>query len=229
MELGNNGAYGPVLQVNSLPATRGAVSGPGIAGLFSTLVAWQQTPGTTGPPEIRVRYEPRASTLGPEQVLSSPGRGPGRRRAGARGHRRRGGDAAVAWVQGAPGSNQIVVDQLYQPPGSATVSRKLSYSRSAQPVLRWSAVERSLGTDHLRRERRRDPGRRRPGATRSGSPPRSPTAGTAGRSPRATRPGLTGVFQGRGGVRRHGGAGGEGDRVGSAGGGLKRGPAPLLP
>ena len=53
MELGNNGAYGSVLQVNSLAASGPSYPVPGIAGLFSTLVAWQQTPGATGPAEIR--------------------------------------------------------------------------------------------------------------------------------------------------------------------------------
>ncbi len=138
MELGNNGAYGPMLQVNSLPGTAPPDPVPGVAGLFSTLVAWQQTPGTTGPAEIRVRYEPRTSTLGPELVLSSPAEGPTDAALGIAATGDGGGDAAVAWVQGAAGANQILVDRMYQPPGAATVATKLSYSRSAQPLLRWS-------------------------------------------------------------------------------------------
>ena len=145
MELGNNGAYGPVLQVNSLAGTAPPDPVPGVAGLFSTLVAWQQTPGTTGPAEIRVRYEPRASTLGPELVLSSPAQGPTDAARGIAATGDGGGDAAVAWVQGATGSNQIVVDQMYQPPGAATVARKLAYTRSTQPVLRWSASSARWG------------------------------------------------------------------------------------
>jgi len=138
MELGNNGAYGTVLQVNTLPGSAAPFAVPGVAGLFSTLVAWQQTPGTTGPAEVRIRYEPRASTLGPELVLSSPAGGPTDAALGIAATGDGGGDAAVAWVQGAAGSNQIVVDQLYQAPGSASVPKALSYSRSNQPVLRWS-------------------------------------------------------------------------------------------
>jgi PKD domain len=145
MELGNNGAYGPVLQVNSLPGTAPPDPVPGVAGLFSTLVAWQQTPGTTGPAEIRVRYEPRASTLGPELVVSSPAQGPTDAALGIAATGDGGGDAAVAWVQGTAGANQIVVDQMYQPPGAATVAKKLSYSRSEQPVLRWSASSARWG------------------------------------------------------------------------------------
>jgi hypothetical protein len=140
MELGDNGAYGPVLQVNSLTATAPPYAVPGIAGLFSTLVAWQQTPGTTGPSEIRVRYEPRASTLGPELVLSSAAGGPTNAALGLAAAGDAGGDAAVGWVQGAGASTVIAVDQLYQPPGAATVSTGLTYSLSLQPVLRWSAT-----------------------------------------------------------------------------------------
>jgi hypothetical protein len=145
MELGNNGAYGPVLQVNSLAGTAPPDPVPGVAGLFSTLVAWQQTPGTTGPAEIRVRYEPRASTLGPELVLSSPAQGPTDAARGIAATGDGGGDAAVAWVQGTAGANQVVVDQMYQPPGAATVAKKPSYSRSEQPVLRWSASSARWG------------------------------------------------------------------------------------
>lgn len=145
MELGNNGAYGPVLPVNSLPGTAPPYPVPGVAGLFSTLVAWQQSPGTTGPAEIRIRYEPRASALGPELVLSSPAEGPTDAALGIAATGDGGGDAAVAWVQGTAGVNQIVVDQLYQPPGAASVATKLSYSRSAQPVLRWSASSARWG------------------------------------------------------------------------------------
>jgi hypothetical protein len=145
MELGNNGGYGPVLQVNSLAGTAPPYPVPGVAGLFSTLVAWQQTPGTAGLAEIRVRYEPRASTLGPELVLSSPAQGPTDAALGIAATGDGGGDAAVAWVQGAAGATQIVVDQMYQAPGPASVATKLAYSRSAQPVLRWSASSARWG------------------------------------------------------------------------------------
>ena len=145
MELGNNGAYGSVLQVNSLAATAPTYPVPGIAGLFSTLVAWQQTPGTTGPAEIRLRYEPRASTLGPEEVLSSPADGATNAALGLAAGGDAGGDAAVAWVQGSGAGTQIVVDQLYQPPGAATVSRTTSYTRSAQPVLSWTPASGRWG------------------------------------------------------------------------------------
>ena len=72
MELGNNGAPGTVLAGQQPPAPRRRMPSPGSPGLFSNLVAWQQTPGATGTPEIRVRYEPRARRSAPSMVLSSP-------------------------------------------------------------------------------------------------------------------------------------------------------------
>ena len=138
MELGNNGAGGGVLQINSLPETSPPDPAPGIAGLFSDLVAWQQAPGSTGPAEIRVRYEPRASTLGPEQVVSAPGQGPTNAALGLFAAGDVGGDAAIAWVQGADASTQILVERLYQPPGNAAPPKALAYVRTPQPVLRWS-------------------------------------------------------------------------------------------
>ncbi|HUA06251.1 MAG TPA: PKD domain-containing protein [Solirubrobacteraceae bacterium] len=138
MELGNNGAPGSMLQINSLPASEPSYPVPGVAGLFSTLVAWQQTPGTAGPAEIRLRYEPRASTLGPEQVLSTPASGPTDAARGLAATGDGAGDAAVAWVQGTAASSEIVVDQLYQAPATASVSKTVAYSRSTQPVLSWT-------------------------------------------------------------------------------------------
>jgi hypothetical protein len=145
MELGNNGAYGPIVQVNGLPGTAPPYAVPGIAGLFSTLVAWQQTPGTAGPAEIRVRYEPRAGSLGAELVLSSPAAGPTDAARGIAAAGDVGGDAAVAWVQGATAASEIVVDQLYQPPGAASVSKTTAYSRSTQPVLSWTPASGRWG------------------------------------------------------------------------------------
>lgn len=137
MELGNNGGYGPILQVNSLPATGPPYAVPGVAGLFSTFVVWQQTPGTSGPSEIRLRYEPRASTLGPELVVSLPRQGPTDAARGLAAAGDISGDVAIAWVQGTGASTEIVADELYQPPGAAAVPKALAYSRTANPVFRW--------------------------------------------------------------------------------------------
>ncbi len=138
LELGNNGAAGQIFQINGLAESSPTHPVPAIAGLFSDLVAWQQDPGSVGPPEIRIRYEPKASTLGPEQVVSSPGQGPTNAALGLAAGGDAGGDAAIAWVQGTGASAQIVAEQLYQPPGSAAPAKSLLYTRTAQPVLSWS-------------------------------------------------------------------------------------------
>ncbi len=145
MQLGNNGAPGTVLQVNSLQGSAPPYPVPAIAGLFSDLIAWQQNPGTAGPAEIRVRYEPRASTVGPELVLSSPSAGPTDAALGLAAAGDGGGEAAVAWVQGTGASTEIVVDQLFQPPGSAAVPKALAYSRSSEPLFDWSPASGRWG------------------------------------------------------------------------------------
>lgn len=147
MELGDNGAYGPLVQVNSVEGASPAFPVPGIAGLFSTLVAWQQNPGTAGPAEIRVRYQPRASGLGPELVVSSPAAGPADAALGIAAAGDVGGDAAIAWVQGTGGANQIVVSQLYQPPGALAPAKSLTYARTPHPLLSWSPAAGRWGPD----------------------------------------------------------------------------------
>jgi hypothetical protein len=138
MELGNNGAPGSVLQIDSAAGTTPPDPVPGIAGLFSDLVAWQQDPGSVGPAEIRVRYEPRASTLGPEMVVSDPAQGATDAARGLQAGGDAGGDGAIAWVQGRGGSSTIVAGQLYQPPGRAIPARSRAYVRTAEPVLSWA-------------------------------------------------------------------------------------------
>ncbi|HET6871191.1 MAG TPA: hypothetical protein VFH80_35085 [Solirubrobacteraceae bacterium] len=138
MELGNNGSPGGVLQINSAAGTTPPDPVPAIAGLFSDLVAWQQDPGTTGPAEIRVRYEPKASTLGPEMIVSNPASGATDAARGLAAAGDVGGDAAIAWVQGTGTSTQIVAEQQYQPPGPATPTTSPAYVRTPLPVLSWA-------------------------------------------------------------------------------------------
>jgi hypothetical protein len=140
MELTGNGGYSTPEQVNSVPFTASPYAVPGIAGLFSDFIAWQQTPGTTGPAEIRLRYEARASSLGPEMVVSSPASGPADAARGLAAAGDAGGDAAAAWVQGTGASSEIVVAQLYEPPGSVAPTASLSYARTSEPVLAWSGA-----------------------------------------------------------------------------------------
>jgi hypothetical protein len=145
LELGNNGASGGVFQINSFPATTPPDPVPAIAGLFSDLIAWQQDPGGTGQAEIRIRYEPRASALGPEQVVSSPGQGATDAARGLAAAGDAGGDAAIAWVQGTGASTEIVAERLYQPPGVAAPPKSTAYSRTAQPVLNWTPSSQRWG------------------------------------------------------------------------------------
>lgn len=148
MELTGNGGYGTPQQINSVPFIAPPYAVPATAGLFSDFIAWQQTPGTTGPAEIRLRYEPRASSLGPEMVVSSPASGPTDAARGLVAAGDVGGDAAAAWVQGAGDSSEIVVDQLYQPPGSVAPAQPLTYARTPDPVLSWSAAAGRWGPVH---------------------------------------------------------------------------------
>jgi len=145
LELGNNGAPAGVFGINSLPGTSPPEPVPAIAGLFSDLIAWQQNPGSAGQAEIRIRYEARASTLGPEQVVSSPAQGPTDAARGLAAAGDAGGDAAVAWVQGTGAATEIVAERLYQAPGVAVPPTSLAYSRSAQPVLSWTPSSQRWG------------------------------------------------------------------------------------
>jgi hypothetical protein len=140
MQLTGNGGYSTPQQINAAPFTAPPYAVPAVAGLFSDFIAWQQTPGTTGPAEIRLRYQPRAPGLGPEMVVSSPASGPTDAARGLAAAGDAGGDAAAAWVQGTGASSEIVVDQLYEPPGSVAPAQSLTYSRTPEPVLSWSAA-----------------------------------------------------------------------------------------
>ena len=157
MELGNNGAPGAVLQINSLPATRAARTRfPGSRACSRPRSPGSRLRGRPGPAEIRVRYEPRASTLGPELVLSHAGlRARPTPRAGSR------PPATAAATRRSPGcrapapSSEIVVDQLYQPPGRG--DRVEDGWPIRGPLSRCSAGRRRapLGAVHLHGEPRR--------------------------------------------------------------------------
>jgi hypothetical protein len=143
--LGPNGIGGPTSQVNSLGDATAPAAVPGLAGLYSTLIAWQQNPGTAGLPEIRVRYAPDGVALGPEMVLSAPTKGPADTANGLAAAGDVVGDAAVAWLQGAAGAGQIVVDQLYQGPGPPSPVKGFRYVNLSQPVLTWRAAREPWG------------------------------------------------------------------------------------
>jgi hypothetical protein len=134
----DNGAAWGNDQINSLAGTTAPYPVPATAGLYSTLVAWQQDPGSSGPPEIRVRYAPDGINLGAETVLSSPAQGPVDAADGLAAAGDVAGDAAVAWLQGVPGSIAVMAEQLYQAPGQFSVTKSPRYSKASQPVFSWS-------------------------------------------------------------------------------------------
>jgi PKD domain len=140
--LGNNAVPRGFVRVDSLPNTATPDAVTGTAGLFSNVIAWQQSPGSAGTPEIRARFSPR-SALGTEIVLSSPTQGPTDAAAGLAAAGDVNGDGAVAWVQGTAGARAILVAQLYQSPGSVSAVNGLVYFRSANALLSWSPVKES--------------------------------------------------------------------------------------
>jgi hypothetical protein len=121
---------------------------PAVAGTISTLIAWQQEPGATGPADIRLRYAADGSTLGPEQVVSSPSLGATNADSGLSAAGDLSGDAAVAWVQGTGAGTQIVAGQLYQPPGALNPPTFFRYQTGNQPVLAWSSASELWGPVH---------------------------------------------------------------------------------
>jgi hypothetical protein len=143
--LGTNAAAQGVERIDSSSNSSAPDAVPAAAGVVSTLIAWQQNPGISGPAEIRVRYAPDGSDLGPEQVISSPTLGAGNAAEGLAAGGDVAGDAAVAWVQGTGADQQIVTGQLYQTPGKFAPARTFQYSVSANPVLAWSTSAESWG------------------------------------------------------------------------------------
>ena len=138
--LANNAATTGITRVDSLANTGAPDAVTGTAGLFSNVVAWQQSPGLGSTPEIRVRFTPAKSSMGPETVVSSPQNGPTDAGDGLDASGDVNGDAAIAWVQGDAGTRQIVTAQLYQPPGGLHALQPSFYARTPHPLLSWSRV-----------------------------------------------------------------------------------------
>ncbi|MGH2858958.1 MAG: hypothetical protein ACRDMJ_15900, partial [Solirubrobacteraceae bacterium] len=136
--LNTTDAFGGTQRIDSLANAAAPYAVPATAGLVSTLIAWQQSPGIGGPAEIRVRYAEDGSDLGPEQVLSTPQYGAADAALGLQAAGNVAGDAAVAWVQGSGSGSWVVAAQLYQPPGGFVPARGFAYSRSPTPLLAWS-------------------------------------------------------------------------------------------
>jgi hypothetical protein len=145
MSLSNNDAPGGVSQLNALPQQSDADAVPAVAGTISTLIAWQQDPGSVGLPEIRVRYASNGSDLGADQVVSSPAFGPTTADEGLFAGGDLSGDAAVAWVQGSGAQTRIVTGQLFQPPGGFRAEKSAPYQRTVNPVFGWTSAPERWG------------------------------------------------------------------------------------
>jgi hypothetical protein len=143
--LGNADNPGQTQRVDSLPNGGAPDAAPATAGLVSNLVAWQQTPGTSGPAEIRVRYASDGADLGPEQLVSTPTLGATDADRGLADAGDVAGDAAVAWVQGSGAGTSIVAAQLFQAPGGFVASNSFRYVVTASPALYWSPAAELWG------------------------------------------------------------------------------------
>ncbi len=167
MLMGNNESPGPVMQIDS-NANYGApdaFSAP--AGLHSSLIAWQETP-FSGASEIRARFYDGTS-LGGEEVLSSPNMGPTDAAAGLVAAGDSAADVAVAWAQGTPG---LGIDR-HRPalPGAGRVQGRvevrLRAERRADPVV--EARQGVMGPGAVPGDGGRDQGRPDHGDVGSGA------------------------------------------------------------
>jgi hypothetical protein len=144
--LGTNDVPGANQQVNSLPESSAPDAVPATAGSISNLIAWQQDGGSGSTSQIDLRYAPDGTDLGSEQIVSSPSLGPTDASRGLAAGGDTAGDAVVAWVQGTGGQTQIVAAQLFQPPGSLSLTSTPPYFRTPDPVLSWSAAGELWGS-----------------------------------------------------------------------------------
>jgi hypothetical protein len=142
-QLNTNEAPGALGRLDSQPNSALPFAAIGIAGLSSMLVAWQESTPTGA--EIRLRYAQTVGNLGPEQVVSNPEQGPTDAAAGLFADGDSAGDAAAAWVQGSGGQLSIVAAQLFTSPSAPAPSPSFAYSRTATPVLSWSASREVWG------------------------------------------------------------------------------------
>jgi hypothetical protein len=141
-ELATNGAPAGVQAVDAGSAGP-PYAAPGLAGLTSTLIAWQQNVGAT--PAIALRYAQNGSSLGATEIVSDPLEGAADAAAGLQAGGDGDGDAVAAWVQGSPGGSSIVADQMFVGPGEPAPPTGLVYSRTPQPTLSWTAAREDWG------------------------------------------------------------------------------------
>jgi hypothetical protein len=146
-QLDTNGAVDQSFQADPGSEAAAPYAQPGLAGLTSTDLVWQQssTPLVSTNPQIVIRYAQNGRDLAAPVVLSSPSSGPTDAADGLWSAGDTYGDAAVAWVQGSAGSYSIQTAQLYQPPGQPQPNPGLQYVRTATPGLSWQPARDAWG------------------------------------------------------------------------------------
>jgi hypothetical protein len=141
--LTNDGGFAGAQQLDSSTNYGMPYAVPVDSGFRSGLVAWQYTASPLATPEIVARFYD-GTGFSPEQVISPPNLGPTDAALGLAVGADFNVDVAIGWLQGAAGAREIVVDQLYQPPGGFSSGPKFAYARSTLPVLRWSSPPHEL-------------------------------------------------------------------------------------
>ncbi len=141
--LTGNGEFVGAQQLDSTQNFGQPYAAPVDSGYKSGLVAWQDTPAAIGASEVVARFYDGTS-FSPEQVISPTDLGPTDAVLGLYAGADFNVDVAIGWVQGAAGEREIVVDQLYQPPGGFTLAPSPGYVRSTLPELQWTAPAHEL-------------------------------------------------------------------------------------
>jgi hypothetical protein len=141
--LTDNGGFGGAQQLDGSANFGQPYAVPVVSGFKSGLVAWQDTASPLGTPDIVARFYD-GSSFSPEQVISPANLGPTDAPLGLTVGADFNVDVAIGWVQGAAGEREIVVDQLYQPPGGFNLAPKFQYARTTVPELRWSPPPHEL-------------------------------------------------------------------------------------
>ena len=141
---GNGQPSGGAAQTDPSTNTGLPYAAPALAGLTSTLIAYQQTT-VGGAPEIDLRYAQNGGSLALPMTVSSSAGGPTQAAQGLAAAGDTNGDAAVAWIQGATGAQSLDTAQYYVPPGQAVPAYQLTYTRNPQPVLSWAAGREAWG------------------------------------------------------------------------------------
>jgi hypothetical protein len=143
--LAGSGVVGPTSQLNGEPDATVPDPVPATAGLYSSLVAWQQAPAPSGIAGVVVRYTPAGAGLGPELPVSSAAPGVADAQDGLAAGGDGAGDALVAWVQSTPAGPALLAARLYQPPGAVAAIHRFQYQRTAHPRLAWAPAREAWG------------------------------------------------------------------------------------